>query len=167
MFLFLKNKIIYMIISIAFITVAWAKTIQPEKGLNQAKITYQTPESFQGHLLFNRSGIKTNRKASWYAKNDPTDPFPHKYNADGSKFDENAFTCAMRSRDFGKHYKVINLANNKSVIVLHRDYNPFKKYKGRDMSDRVIDLTKAAFMQIADLKEGLIKVKVEEACLRK
>lgn len=37
-------------------------------------------------------------KASWYSANDPTDPFPHITNADGSRFNEADFTCAMRSR---------------------------------------------------------------------
>lgn len=98
---------------------------------------------------------------SWYSKNDPTDPFKHKYNADGSAFSENALTCAMASRDFGKYYRVINLSNNKSVIVQHRDYNPFKRYKGRDMSARIIDLSRAAFTRIEDLDKGLTRVKIE------
>ena len=99
-------------------------------------------------------------KASWYSKNDPTDPFEHKFNADGSKFSENALTCAMRSRDFGKYYKVTNLANGKSVIVKHRDYGPAKEYRGRKLN-RDIDLSKAAFQKIADLDVGVITVKVE------
>lgn len=100
-------------------------------------------------------------KASWYSKNDPTDPFEHKFNADGSRFNENAYTCAMPSRDFGKSYRVTNLRNGRSVVVKHVDYNPFRRYKGRNMSDRIIDLTKRTFSEICDLEKGLCMVKVE------
>jgi len=100
-------------------------------------------------------------KASWYSFNDPTDPFLHLRNADGTKFNEADFTCAMRSREFGKRYKVTNLRNGRSVVVRHADYGPARKYKGK-LLNRAIDLSKAAFAQIADLDSGVIKVKVEE-----
>ena len=101
-------------------------------------------------------------QASWYSAHDKTDPFPHIHNADGSKFNENDYTCALQSRDFGKRYKVTNLRNGRSVIVKHCDYGPAHSYKDRKLN-RVIDLSKAAFMAIADLSEGVILVKVEEA----
>jgi rare lipoprotein A len=100
-------------------------------------------------------------KASWYSARDKTDPFPHIRNADGSRFDENAYTCALRSRSFGRRYKVTNLRNGRSIIVKHADYGPALKYNGRQLN-RVIDLSKAAFAAIADLGEGVIMVKVEE-----
>jgi len=80
------------------------------------------------------------------------------WTASGERFDENALTCAMRSRDFGKFYKVTNLDNGKSVIVRHNDFGPNKKLwkKGR-----IVDLSKGAFEKIADLKTGVINVKVE------
>lgn len=100
-------------------------------------------------------------KASWYSANDPTDPFPHITNADGTRFNEADFTCAMRSRNFGKRYKVTNLCNGRSIVVRHADYCPARKYKGKAIN-RAIDLSKAAFAQIADLDSGVIKVRVEE-----
>jgi len=99
-------------------------------------------------------------KAGWYSKDDPTDPFMHLQNADSSKFDENALTCAMRSRDFGRYYKVTNLSNGRSVTVKHVDFGPAEYYKGRKLN-RVMDLTKAAFARIADLDTGVIEVKIE------
>ena len=98
--------------------------------------------------------------ASWYSKNDKTDPFEHKTNADNSKFDENALTCAMRRRDFGKLYKITNIKTGRSVIVKHRDYGPAKKYRGRELN-RVADLSKAAFARIADLDDGVVTVRIE------
>jgi rare lipoprotein A len=169
MFLFLKNKIICIIVSIAFITVAWAKTIQPEKGLNQAKIAYQTPESFQGRLLL--SGIKTNRglslagKASWYSfescRKEGTNGY---YTASGKRFNENDYTCAIWDKKFGTVLKVTNLKSGASVLVMVTDRGPAKRLVRQG---RIIDLSKAAFAKIADLRKGIIKIKVEEVCLRK
>jgi rare lipoprotein A len=99
-------------------------------------------------------------KAGWYSRFDRTDSWVHEFNADGSRFNEDAFTCSTRDREFGRYYKVTNLKNGKSVIVLKNDFGPAEKYKGRRLN-RVIDLSKAAFSKIADLKQGVILVKVE------
>ena len=64
----------------------------------------------------------------------------------------------MRSRDFGKWYKVTNLKNGKFVIVKHNDFGPNKKLHD---SGRIIDLSLGAFEQIADPKLGVIEVRVE------
>jgi len=79
--------------------------------------------------------------------------------ASGERFNENDLTCAMRSRDWGKTYKVTNLVNQKSVIVRHNDFGPNKKLHNRG---RIIDLSKAAFAKIADLKKGVVNVSVVE-----
>ena len=114
-----------------------------------------------GEASARQTGKKTAvGKAGWYAKYDSTDPMPHIRNTDGSLFNENAFTCAMRSRRFGHHYKVTNLKNGKSIIVKHRDFGPATKYRGKRLN-RIIDLSKAAFEHIADLKTGVIWVKVK------
>jgi len=81
------------------------------------------------------------------------------WTASGERFNENDFTCAMRRRDFGKYYKVTNLANGKSVIVRHNDFGPNKKLHDQG---RVVDLSKAAFQAISSLKLGVINIKVEE-----
>ncbi len=99
-------------------------------------------------------------KASWYSKDDPTDPWRHTTTASGEAFDENALTCARRSHHFGHYFKVTNLRNGKSVIVKHTDFGPAKKFKGR-LLKREIDLSKAAFAKIADLDIGVIPVKIE------
>ena len=80
------------------------------------------------------------------------------FTASGERFDENALTCAMRNRDFGGMYKVTNLDNGKSVIVRCNDFGPNKKLYQKG---RVIDLSKGAFLRIADLKQGVITVSVE------
>lgn len=81
------------------------------------------------------------------------------WTAYGERYDERALTCATRNRSlFGRHIKVTNIENGKSVIVRVNDFGPNKKLfrKGR-----IIDLSKGAFVEIADLKKGVIKVKIE------
>lgn len=88
--------------------------------------------------------------ASWYTAD---------CTATGENFDENSLTCAMRRRDFGGYYKVCNIENKKCVIVRQNNFGPTKPYfrKGR-----IIDLSKAAFSQIADLEQGLAKIKISD-----
>jgi rare lipoprotein A len=50
--------------------------------------------------------------ASWYStKSCQKEGTSGTLTASGEKFDENALTCAMRSRDFGKYYRITNLDN--------------------------------------------------------
>lgn len=55
----------------------------------------------------------------------------------------------------GSSVKVTNRANGKSVIVTINDRGPFG-------TDRIIDLDKVAFAEIAPLSAGIIEVKVQE-----
>ena len=79
------------------------------------------------------------------------------YTANGERYNENGYTCAMRNRTYDSIYKVTNVANGKSVIVRHNDYGPNKSLYD---NGRRIDLSRAAFEQIADLKQGVITVEV-------
>lgn len=55
----------------------------------------------------------------------------------------------------GSYARVVNTANGKSVIVKINDRGPFGK-------NRIIDLDKVAFEEIASIGAGVIEVKVEE-----
>ena len=79
--------------------------------------------------------------------------------ASGTKFQDNAMTCAMRNREYGKYYKVTNVDNGKSVVVLHNDYGPNKKCREKGV---IIDLSIGAFRKIADTRIGIIKVMIRE-----
>lgn len=98
-------------------------------------------------------------KASWYSfqscRSEGTSGY---YTASLEPFIENAMTCALPHRRFDGRYKVTNLKNGKSVIVRHNDFGPGKKPRNRGV---IIDLSKGAFQKIADLKEGVVQVKVE------
>lgn len=80
------------------------------------------------------------------------------YTASGERYDETALTCAMRSREWGAKYRVTNLDNDKFVIVRLNDFGPNKKLWTRG---RKMDLSKGAFQKIANLKKGVIRVKIE------
>ncbi len=75
--------------------------------------------------------------------------------ANGQKFKEEEFTCATRLYPLGTTLLVKSLHTEKSVKV--RVTDRISKRFGRTR----IDLSKAAFMQIADLRQGLVNVKVE------
>lgn len=90
--------------------------------------------------------------ASYYA-----DKFNGKKTASGETFSNNKLTAAHKKLPFGTKVKVTNLANDKFVIVVVNDRGPFGG--GRD-----IDLSKKAFMEIADNKNhGELKVSLEIA----
>lgn len=73
----------------------------------------------------------------------------------GWDFNENLLECASWKYPLGTVLKVTCLETGKSVVVRVTDRGPAKRL------GRLIDLTKYAFSQIADLRQGLIKVKVE------
>ena len=75
--------------------------------------------------------------------------------ANGERYNENAMTCASMDYPFNTWLKITNIDNSKFVLTRVNDRGGFKKY------GRIIDLSKGAFAKIADLKIGVIKVKVE------
>lgn len=88
--------------------------------------------------------------ASWYVS---------KHTASGEAYRDNLFSCALRKRGFGKYYEVCNLDNNRCVVVRHNNFGPSRAMFNKG---RVIDLSKEAFLRIADLEDGVIRVSVEE-----
>ena len=89
--------------------------------------------------------------ASWYGGGEKL----NKYTASGDVFDPEALTCAVWAVPFGTYLRVTNLGNGCSVLVKVNDRGPAKRL------GRLLDLSQRAFSEIAPLKEGLIKVKVE------
>ena len=88
--------------------------------------------------------------ASYYA-----DKFNGRRTTSGKKFSNNGYTAAHKKLAFGTKVKVTNEANGKSVIVEITDRGPFVRSKE-------IDLTKRAFMDLADNKRsGMMRVKIE------
>jgi rare lipoprotein A len=93
---------------------------------------------------------KQNVEASYYA-----DKFNGKKTASGEIFNNSKLTAAHRDLSFGTKVRVTNIANKKSVEVIINDRGPFKK-------SREIDLSKTAFLKIADnINQGVIKVDIQ------
>lgn len=83
------------------------------------------------------------------------DKFNGRKTANGERFHNSEYTAAHRELAFGTKVRVTNLANDKAVVVKINDRGPFTK--GRE-----IDLSKKAFMEIADNKNhGELTVKIE------
>lgn len=90
-------------------------------------------------------------KASWYGNE-----LRGHLMANNQPFDPDQLTCASWNYNLGTYLKVINLDNNKFVIVQVTDRGPNKKL------NRIIDMSKNSFAAIADIKLGIINVKVEK-----
>jgi rare lipoprotein A len=80
--------------------------------------------------------------------------FHGRLTASGERFDKNKFTCASNYYKIGTILEVTNIANGKSVVVKVNDRGGFKGMK--------LDLSEGAFKRIANLKQGVLKVRVEK-----
>lgn len=94
--------------------------------------------------------------ASWYSE---SDPFINLHTANGEIFDDSKMTCASWYHPFGTMLEVTNLENGLSVVCRVNDRGPAKRL------NRLIDLTRTAFAQIASPRRGLVKVAVREVAL--
>ena len=112
-------------------------------------------------MLFLKIARAEEIKASWYSyaslKSEGTWAKGAQRMANGSWYDENALTCACRLYPLGSWLYITNLANGKSVLVRVTDRI------GKRFATSRIDLSKRAFKQIADLRTGIIKVKIERS----
>jgi rare lipoprotein A len=88
-------------------------------------------------------------KASYYGHG-----FNGNKTASGEQFDKKEFTAAHRSLPFGTIVRVTNLNNGKMVFVKINDRGPFIK-------SRIIDLSRAAAMQLGLVDNGIGSVKIE------
>ncbi|HEY5570311.1 MAG TPA: septal ring lytic transglycosylase RlpA family protein [Bacteroidales bacterium] len=87
--------------------------------------------------------------ASYYANS-----FHGKKSANGETHDNNDFTAAHRTFTFGTFVRVVNLKNNKSVVVRITDRGPFSH-------SRIIDVSYAAAKKLDIISQGVAKVEIE------
>ena len=95
------------------------------------------------------TGYEEAGKASYYASK-----FQGRKTASGEPYDQSKLTAAHRKLPFGTTVKVTNLQNGRSVTVRVNDRGPYIK-------GRIIDLSSSAFNRIANLKKGIIEVRLE------
>jgi rare lipoprotein A len=87
--------------------------------------------------------------ASWYGG-----VFNGRRTASGERFDMNALTACHPTLPFGSLVRVVNLANQRSVVVRITD-------RGYLFKGRVIDLSYGAAQKLAMTKAGIASVKLE------
>ena len=90
-------------------------------------------------------------KATYYAGK-----FIGRKTTNGEIFTSNDLTCAHMYYKFGTMLRVTNIKNGKSVIVRVNDRGGFDKY------GVAVDLSRAAFKRIANVKDGKVIVKIEK-----
>ena len=109
-------------------------------------------------ILFLTGSAAFAETASWYSVESCKREGTSGICANGEVLDDEAYTCAVWDKKFGTKLKVTNLENGLSVIVKVTDRGPAKRLVRQG---RTIDLSRAAFRAIANLKSGIIQIKVE------
>jgi rare lipoprotein A len=96
-------------------------------------------------------------KASWYSRAECVSKAnPNALMANGKPLNDAALTCAMWDVPFGT--RVLVRSGDRSVVCVVTDRGPAKRLV---RSGRVIDLSKATFQRLGDLRAGLVPVTVE------
>jgi len=98
-------------------------------------------------------------KASWYSveslKKEGSWAIWKGVMSNGEQFNDDAYTCASRMHNLGTMLMVTNLNNGARVQVKVTDKI------GKRFAKTRIDLSKKAFSQIANLKWGVVPIKIE------
>lgn len=117
--------------------------VRPEKNITRQEMANLI------YRFYNLEESQVYGRASYYA-----DYFEGKGTASGAEFHQDEFTGAHLTLPFGSLVKVVNLENEKSVVVRITDRGPYDKRF-------VLDLSKAAFETISPLSRGVIQVYYE------
>jgi rare lipoprotein A len=94
-------------------------------------------------------GFTESGKASYYAAK-----YQFRKTASGERFNQLSRTAAHRTLPFGTRLLVTSTESGRSVIVRVNDRGPF-------VEGRIIDLSRAAFSEIADTERGVVPVTIE------
>jgi rare lipoprotein A len=155
----MKKGLILLCLVLA-VALAWSQTIPMNKQKTiVAKDTLKKNKTAATEIIVEDSipvkplQLKPFKKsviASYYANK-----FNGRRTTSGKKFSNSGYTAAHKKLPFGTKVKVTNEANGRFVIVEITDRGPFVRSKE-------IDLTKRAFMDLADNKRsGMLRVKIE------
>jgi rare lipoprotein A (peptidoglycan hydrolase) len=109
--------------------------------------------------MYNSCIASEGLKASWYSieslKEEGTWKTSKGVMANGKLFKDGDYTCATRLYPLGAILRVFNLNNGKYIEVLVTDRI------GKRFAKTRCDLSKGAFNQIANLKQGIVPIKIE------
>ncbi len=90
-------------------------------------------------------------KAVWYGGK-----WHGRKTASGERFNKHAMTAAHRSLPLGSRIRVVNLDNDRSVVLRVNDRGPY----GRDRS-RILDVSEGAARRLGFRDRGWVRVRVE------
>jgi rare lipoprotein A len=157
----MRKKLITLFLFLSIVGLVMSQSLETRKqnavaskdSLSKSK-TLLVPHEFVPDSLFQATGkfkfYKKNAHASYYAGK-----FNGQKTASGTRYDQKKYTAAHKKLPFGTIVKVTNEANGKAVIVEINDRGPFVR-------SRDIDLSKRAFMEIANSKSsGVVIVTIE------
>jgi len=97
-------------------------------------------------------------EASWYSRGSCLREGTSGIMANGKELKDHEHTCASWDYPFGTRLILTSLDTQRRVVVVVTDRGPSRRLYNMG---RKIDLSKGAFSRIADLKRGVIQVKVE------
>ena len=110
-------------------------------------------------ILFSSLSYAEEGIASWYSVESCRREGTSGIMANGEVLDDKQFTCASWDYRFGTRLLISNRDTGAKVVVEVTDRGPARRlYR----MGRIMDLSKRAFSEIADLKQGVISVKIEE-----
>lgn len=93
------------------------------------------------------AGSYNSTTVSYYA-----DRFSGKKTASGEIYRHHRMTASHKTLPFGTKVEIVNTSNNKKVHVTVNDRGTLKP-------SRAFDLSQGAFKKIADLRDGVVKVR--------
>ncbi len=94
-------------------------------------------------------GYRETGKASWYGKR-----FDGRPTANSEIFDMHELSAAHKTLPLPSYVRVVNLNNDKSVVVRVNDRGPF-------VEGRIIDLSYAAARKLGMVQDGVVPVEIE------
>ena len=119
-----------------------------QKGLDEPEETYYVVFGKKYFPISEVSVFEETGTASWYGKK-----FHGKPTSTGEIYDMNAITAAHKTLPLPCLVQVINLENQKKVLVKVNDRGPF-------VDGRIIDLSYAAAKELGMTRQGTAKVKI-------
>jgi len=121
-----------------------ASTLPPEAQAEIPKKAEQPRVAKNAKAIWSEVGY-----ASWYGPD-----YHNRRGSNGEVYDMNAFTAAHRTIPLNSIVRVTNMKTDQVVVVRITDRGPF-------VTDRVIDLSKAAAKEVDVYRRGTQKVRVE------
>lgn len=121
------------------------------------QVPSQAPEASYSKIVSPEAEWPRVGTASWYSEQDPGVQL---LTASGEPFIDTQMTAAIWNVPFGSCLQVVNLKTLERITVRVNDRGPHLSLAS---AGRVIDLSRAAFAQFADLDDGLVPVSIELA----